>query len=195
MLPRYAVKLPYVLPTPESFDPGRPEAWPKVEGRIEFVEGRLLYMPPCGDEQQGVAVDVVTELNLWRRDHAQFFVGANEAGMMLGGDVRGADAAVWRATEVRPFTGGFPRKPPVLAVEVAGKDDTLEMLADKAEWYLRKGVEVVWVVIPAERTVRVITRAGMTEHGQDDRLPGHPALPGLTPEVADFFRQLPERRI
>lgn len=193
VLPRYAVQLPFELPRPTDFVPGQPETWPRVTGRTEYVGGRLLYMPPCGDEQQAVATDIVTELNVWRRQHGEFFVGGNEAGMMLGGDVRGADAAVWRRADVLPLTGGFPRTAPVLAVEVAGREDTVEALEQKARWYLDHGVEVVWIAIPRTRTVRVLTRDGAREHGAGERLSPHPSLPELSPNVEDLFSQLPPR--
>ena len=185
VLPRYAVQLPFELPLPAGFDPGRPETWPRVAGR-------LLYLPPCGDEQQGVATDVVTELNVWRRQHGEFFVGGNEAGMMLAGDVRGADAAVWRRADVLPLTGD-PRTAPVLAVEVAGRENTVEALEQKARWYLDHGVEAVWIAIPRTRAIRVLTRDGTSEYGARERLPPHPSLHGLSPSVEDLFSQLPPR--
>ena len=97
-------------------------------------------MPPCGDDQQQTAADLVGELSAWRRDHPDFVVGANEAGMSLGGDVRAADGAVWRRDSLAPNTGGYPRVAPLLAVEVAGRDDSVALLRDKAHWYLRHGV-------------------------------------------------------
>jgi hypothetical protein len=37
--------------------------------------------------------------------HRAFVVGTNEAGMKLGGAVRGADAAVWRKADVGSASG------------------------------------------------------------------------------------------
>ena len=145
-------------------------------------------MPPCGEVQQRTAADVVTELNLWRRQHPAFVVGGNEAGMLLGGEVRAADAAVWgnasRAGE------GFARVPPVLAVEVAGVDDAPEELLEKARWYIAHGVETVWVVLPQTLAAKVVTGAGIVDVGSGERLPAPASLPGLSPLLADFFRQL-----
>ena len=42
-------------------------------------------MPPCGGVQQVVVVDVLTTLRLWQESHRDFFVGGNEAGMLLAG--------------------------------------------------------------------------------------------------------------
>ena len=37
------VRFPVELEPPDGFDPTRLETWPRVEGRLEWVEGRLLY--------------------------------------------------------------------------------------------------------------------------------------------------------
>jgi hypothetical protein len=39
-----AVRLPVELEPPEGFAPADPDTWPKVAGRLEYVEGKLLYM-------------------------------------------------------------------------------------------------------------------------------------------------------
>jgi hypothetical protein len=66
-LPR-AVKLPVELTPPEGFDPAEPATWPVVDGRLEWIGGRLLWMPPCADLQQDTVTDVVGNLWLWGRD-------------------------------------------------------------------------------------------------------------------------------
>jgi Uma2 family endonuclease len=190
VVPKIAVKLPLPLPAPDGFDAERLETWPRVTGRLEYVRGRIEYIPPCGELQQRTAADVVTELNLWARARGEFVVGGNEAGMLLGGEVRAADAAVWaRATSGSPATG-FARTPPVLAVEVAGTDESVDDLAPKVAWYIAHGVRVVWVVVPAERFVVVTTREGSLTLPAEGRIPPHPSLPGLEPPAAAFFRQL-----
>ncbi len=118
VVPRIAIKLPLPLPIPDGFEPERPETWPVVEGRLEYVEGRLEYMPPCGEIPQRVVTDVVYQLRRWTETNAGYVVGTNEAGMILGGEVRGADAAIWRSAPPGP---GYARTPPILAVEVSGR--------------------------------------------------------------------------
>ena len=128
-----AIRFPVEMIPPAGFDPERMATWPDVAGRLEFVDGRLWYMPPCGDEPQDTVADVVITLGGWVRKHPEFVLGNHEAGMRLGGATRGADAAIWRRSDVGARTGGLRRHPPVLAVEVAGVDDRetyLRMLAD-----------------------------------------------------------------
>ena len=185
-----AIRFPVELIPPEGFDPERIETWPKVEGRLEYVNGRLLYMPPCGDMQQDTVADVVGVLLQWARAHAGFVVSTNEAGMLLHGGARGADAAIWRRSELGQYRHKFRRVPPVLAVEVAGEDEDEPVLRDKAAWYLGAGVQVVWLVLPEQREVVVLTGTGERRCRCAETLPPHPTLPDLTPHVDDFFVQI-----
>ena len=139
-----SVRFPVELEPPEGFRPEEPASWPRIDGRLEWVGGRLLYMPPCGWIQQGVSVSVVGILDRWQEERPEFFVGGNEAGMILGKDVRGAEGAVWRRDAVFPLTGGYMRVPPILAVEVGGREEGEPELRAKAQWYLDHGVAVVF---------------------------------------------------
>lgn len=147
-------------------------------------------MPPCGDDQQDVAASLSGVLEPWSVAHEEFVVGANEAGMILGGEVRAADAAVWLRASAGPRTGGYRRTPPVLAVEIAGRDDEEAALRAKARWYLDRGVQLVWLVWPAARRVVVLDREGEAEFGVDDTISPRAELPDLAIDVARLFRQL-----
>jgi Uma2 family endonuclease len=110
--------------------------------------------------------------------------------MLLGGDVRAADAAMWRRDQLGEYSGGYRRVAPVLAVEIAGRDDGEQKLRDKANWYLDHGVQTVWLVLPDDRRVVVLSIRGETQHRGANALPRDPALVGLRPRAAEFFRQL-----
>jgi hypothetical protein len=99
VLPR-AVRFPIELLPPAGFDPEKLHTWPQIAGRLEYAEGRLLYTPPCSDEQQDTVADVVIALGAWVRRHPEFVLGTNEAGMRIEGATRAADAAVWRRADV-----------------------------------------------------------------------------------------------
>ena len=185
-----SVRFPVELTPPEGFDPARPETWPDIAGGLECVAGRLLYMPPSGFRHQWTVTDVVAILASWRRSHPEFFVGAGEAGMRLHGDTRGADAAVWRRSDVGPLTPSFMSIAPILAVEVQGRYESSRALADKARWYLERGVSVVWLVYPATQHVVVVKPIGESRYEVGTRLPACPELPDLTPEVSEFFSQV-----
>jgi hypothetical protein len=70
-LTRAGVRFPIEL-RPEDFRPDDLSTWPKGEGRIEYVDGRLWFMPPCADTQQYVAADVVYLLRGWAASRPDF---------------------------------------------------------------------------------------------------------------------------
>jgi len=189
LLRRTGVRFPVEL-RPLGLSGEDPQTWPEAEGRLEWVQGRLLYMPPCADIQQDVAVDLVHVLRTWSESQSSFVVGGNEAGMKLGHDIRAADAAVWRRAEVGPSTGRLRHVPPILAAEVAGQDEDEHSLRDKAAWYLSHGVGVVWLILPESREVVVLSGTTESRHAALEQLPEDPRLPGLAPAVARLFAQL-----
>src|SRR5262245_22174637 len=126
----------------------------------------------------------------WRAVSSGWAGGCSTCRRAGGRSKRGADAGVWRQ---RPQRWGFRLEPPVLAVEVAGQDEGADALLEKARWYLAQAVAVVWVVLPGEREVIVVTASGERRHAVGERLAAHPELPGLQPEVADLFRQVSPR--
>jgi Uma2 family endonuclease len=191
-VPRWAIRWPLELPVPQGFAADRPETWPLVDGEVEYVGGKLLYMPPSADRQQDTAVDVATVLGIWWRSHREFVVGGNEAGMILGGETRGADAAVWQKHAAGPREGRYRRTPPVLAVEVQGELEDEAALLEKAQWYLSHGVEVVWLLFPSRRDVLVLTKGEQRAFAMGQRLAPQAALPGLEPAVDELFAQLSE---
>lgn len=193
-LPR-AVRFPVELVPPPGFDAARLETWPQVAGRLEYVEGRLLFIPPCGDYQQDTTTDVVITLGAWIRKHPELVLATNEAGMRLGGATRAADVAIWRRSDLGAYDGGLRRVPPVLAVEVAGPDegDSETALREKADWYLSVGVAVVWILLPPRREVLVVSPDGETRFSIGDTIHHLPELPGLHVKVSDLFVQIGSR--
>jgi Uma2 family endonuclease len=189
-LPRESIRFPIELVKPPGFAADDPSTWPAVPGRLEHGGGRLLYMPPSADVQQDVCVAVAGVLFAWVKQHPEFVVGANEAGMILGKDTRGADAAVWLRADVGPQTGKYRRAPPILAVEVQGNDQVIEDLREKARWYIRRGVETVWLVLPDERAVVVVDRREERRFSTTESLPSLTSLPDLVVDVAELFVQL-----
>lgn len=147
-------------------------------------------MPPCGYRQGATVGDVVGVLSNWARMHPDFGYGTNEPGFRLGEDVRAADAAVWRRSDADPRWPGLNVSLPILAVEVGGRDEPAAMLREKAQFYLSHGVLVVWLVLPEECQVVVLTRDGDATFRPGEVLPAHPALPDLSPRVDDLLRQV-----
>lgn len=87
---------------------------------------------------------------------------------------------------------GWCRVAPNLAVEVVSPRDLDLELDEKVAEYLAAGVELVWVVRPPLRTVRVHRADGsITNLRAADMLDGENVLPGFQVQVAQHFRSAP----
>jgi Uma2 family endonuclease len=177
------------LPVPEGFQPDDPATWPRVVGRLEYVQGKLLHLPPCCLIQSLVNASTAAIVGNWQADHREFFAGANEVGIVLGGDARGAEAAVWRRDSLGPFTGKLIAVPPILVAEVAGLDEDEPKLREKAAWYLGHGVKHVWLVLPDTREVVVLDTTGERRLSGNDMVTCAD-LPGFAVAAERFFAQL-----
>ncbi len=78
---------------------------------------------------------------------------------------------------------------PDLAAEVVSPNDLYENVESKVKEYLTAGVQLVWVINPATRTVRVHRTDGtVADLGESDSLDGEAILPGFECRVGELFR-------
>ena len=87
---------------------------------------------------------------------------------------------------------GNCRVAPDLAVEVISPNDIAEEIEEKIAEYLRAGVQRVWVVSPATRSVRIY-RPSASPAGsislliENDTITGEEVLPGFSCRIREFF--------
>lgn len=70
------------------------------------------------------------------------------------------DLAIMRST-TPPSWDQIPKEPPLLAVEVVSPSQTLAELSMKAQFYRNAGVDEVWVIDHATRTIEIWNAGGM----------------------------------
>lgn len=80
------------------------------------------------------------------------------------------------------------RVAPNWVVEVLSPHDNALEVDEKIEEYLRAGVDLVWIVNPQTRTVRVHhINGGISLFHESDTITADPVLPGFSSPVSDFF--------
>jgi Uma2 family endonuclease len=110
---------------------------------------------------------------------------------LTGNRVRAADVSIIRRSQVPE--GRFPRTPvptlfPNLAVEVLSPGNTRREMNEKLDDYFSAGTELVWIVDPVSKSIRVFTsREHEVTLGVDETLDGGAVLPGFSVPVADVF--------
>ncbi|MFQ5730825.1 MAG: Uma2 family endonuclease [Planctomycetaceae bacterium] len=161
--------------------------------RYELVDGQLVEID-MGGESSWVGGRIFKSLALYEGEHGgwafpgdtsyQCFAFAPEM-------VRRPDASFVCAGRFED--GEIPKGhipiPPDLAVEVVSPNDIYTRVEDKVEEYLQAGVRLVWVLNPANRTVRIFRESieGSTQAGPDDDLSGGDVLPGFRCGIAGLF--------
>lgn len=104
--------------------------------------------------------------------------------------VRGPDISYWSAERL-PLDQepeGYPETAPDLAVEVLSPNNRLPRIRVKMIEYYQRGVRMVWIVDPTDRTV---TSYRSLDEGhilhETATLTGEDVLPGFTCQVAELF--------
>jgi len=88
----------------------------------------------------------------------------------------------------------LPTIAPDAVVEVLSRDDGSRDVEEKIRVYLAAGTNVVFVVDPDERTVRVCDSDGQSVLGEEDDV-AHRSLPGLRFPVRTLFASPPQRSL
>jgi Uma2 family endonuclease len=166
--------------------PGNDHRW------FELVRGEVIELPPPTRRHGVVANNAGRILGNYTFKRRKGYIASNDSGVILERDpdtVRGPDIALYDdALSFDELPAKYGEIPPRLAVEVLSPKDRADRLLLKITDSLRTGVEMVWVIDPAARTVTVYRpNKGPRVYTEDDELTGEDVLPGFRCRVADFF--------
>jgi Uma2 family endonuclease len=163
---------------------------PPDGSRLELVEGVIITMPPPGGRHGACCSRINRRLANFVEDNKLGTVFTNDAGFLLERDpdtVRGPDLSFWSRERLPEVPIGYIDIAPDLAVEVAPSDYYMR-IQRKINQYLDKGVRLIWVVDPEDRSVAV-HRAGekVKVLSENETLTGEDVLPGFTVRIGDLF--------
>ena len=165
---------------------------PPDGSRQELVRGVVITMPPPFFKhglRQGRAYSLVD--NHARSKHLGRVTV--ESGLITERDpdtVRGPDVAYWSyerlPEEIEPE--GYPDVAADLCIEVLSSAKEWKRMREKLLEYFARGVRMVWVINPEDRTVTVYRNAdeGRVLH-ENANLTGDEVLPGFACKVAELF--------
>jgi len=167
----------------------------------EVVNGEVVIMSPNQRDSMTVAEDLFIDLRGFVKEH-NLGVVSMETAFVLDADprtdwVRGArqpDVAFVARERAAAHDAEHGRKgpwrlAPDLAAEVVSPTDKYSDIMEKVADYLRYGVQLVWLISPEARSVRIFTPDdpdGHTLHASDT-LSADPVIPGWSMPVARLF--------
>ena len=165
----------------------------------ELVNGVLVRMPLSSGGASSIGYRLGIRLGAYVEDNGLGVITGEQDGYRL-------DPAHPRETEVAPDIAfvradraPFPASPefydqawqlaPDLAVEVASENQYAPGMAAKAQFYLRFGTRLVWVIWPRYKRVDVwrLGPGAPTPCGVDDTLDGEDVVPSFTYPIARLF--------
>jgi Uma2 family endonuclease len=156
----------------------------------ELVRGEVITMPPPGGLHGVCCSKTDYRLQHYAEANQRGVVTAN-AGIITERDpdsVRGPDVAYWSRERLPEVPVGYIETPPDLAVEVLSPGTRMRQLRNKIREYFNRGVRMVWVLDPEDRTVTVYRTPdeGRLLH-ESATLSGEDVLPGFSCRVAELF--------
>lgn len=167
-----------------------PRSLPSGDVRYELDDGVLITMPPPGDGHATQQARIIRYLF----DAQDLGLGEvrGEVGVVLRRDpdrVVGPDASFILAASlpVRRSREGYLETIPELIVEVRSPNDTRPEVAAKNQEYFDAGVQVVWLIDPATRTVSACNADGSVQLFRDGDTLTCPFLPGFGVAVRLVF--------
>jgi Uma2 family endonuclease len=154
----------------------------------ELIRGVIVTMPPPGGRHGVCCARVVRHLSNHVEDHNLGTVTAKDTGFVSERDpdtVRGPDVAFWTRERLAEIPEGYIEIPPDLVVEVVSPSDHYSRVQTKLRHYLERGVRMVWVVDPEDRSVTVYrSREQARILVETDTLDGEEVVPGFRVGVA-----------
>jgi Uma2 family endonuclease len=164
---------------------------PPDGSKQELVRGEIITMPPPGGMHGVSCLKVGRRLGNFAEEHDSGTVTSNDTGFIVnrGPDtVRGPDVAFWSKERLPVVPVGYMDIAPDLAVEVLSPSNTSKMIREKLKEYFAKGVRMVWVIAPEDRTVTVYRKPdeGRVLH-ESAFVTGEDVLPGFQCRVTDLL--------
>jgi Uma2 family endonuclease len=163
-----------------------PTSLPSGDVRYELDDGVLVTMPPPGDEHATKQARIIRYL--YNAEDLGLGEVRGEVGIVLRRDpdrVVGADAAFILAASlpIRRSVEGYLETIPELVVEIRSPNDTRPEIAEKNQEYFDAGVQLVWLIDPASRTVSACSADGTVHIFRDGDTLTCVLLPGFAVEV------------
>ena len=157
----------------------------------ELVRGKIITMPPPGGLHGVCCSKVDRRIGVFVEAKDCGHVTANDAGFVTErtpDSVRGPDIAYWSKERLPVVPVGYIEVPPDLLVEVLSPSNTSKQIRAKLKEYFAKGVRLVWVIAPEDRTLTIYRTAdeGRVLY-ETATVTGEDVLPGFTCRVSDLL--------
>jgi Uma2 family endonuclease len=164
---------------------------PADGSRQELVRGEVITMPPPGGLHGVTCSKVDRKIGAFIDAGPGGTLACNDTGFITQrqpDSVRGPDIAYWSRERLTEVPVGYIETPPDMLVEVLSPSNTSRQIRSKLIEYFGRGVRLVWVVAPEDRTLTIYRTPdeGRVLH-ETATVTGEDVLPGFTCRVSDLL--------
>jgi Uma2 family endonuclease len=157
----------------------------------ELVRGEVVTMPPPGGLHGVTCSKTGRRIGNFVEDNDRGTVACNDTGFITerGPDsVRGPDISYWAKHRLKEVPVGYIDIAPDMLVEVLSPSNTSKQIRAKLKEYFAKGVRLVWVIAPEDRTLTIYRTPdeGRVLH-DTATVTGDDVLQGFTCRVSDLL--------
>ncbi len=192
-----------VLEAPPLLEPIAPDAVHTADDLLQMLDGEQyelvdgqLVERDMGALSGWVGGEVFGRIREYAIQHGGWAFGDGVGYRCYADDrerVRKPDASFIRADRLPSPPEGYITIAPDLAVEVVSPNDIYYEVEAKVDEYLAAGVRMVWVINPANNSVRVFHPKRIVEEiGADGELTGGDVMSGFTCGIRSFFPPVPQ---
>lgn len=164
---------------------------PEDGQKYELVDGEIV-VSPTGYRHSAVGLRLAHLIQTYLDKHPVGEIAGADLGVVFeNGDLRSPDLTFVRKEKIPSGDAQqrFLEVVPDLAVEVLSPSDSMKFVGHKIGEFLERGIPIVWLVDPGQRTVTVYRSLSNTQrYTSDDTITAEPALPGFSCAVSRFFQ-------
>ncbi len=157
----------------------------------ELVRGVIITMPAPGARHGACCSRINRQLATFVEDNNLGTVFATDTGFVTERNpdsVRGPDIAFWSRENLPEIPDGYIDVPADILIEVVSPGDRYARIQQKVNEYLEKGVCLIWVVDPEDRSIAVFRNGQKPKVlSENETLSGEDVLPGFSCRIADLF--------
>jgi len=161
---------------------------PSEYEHCEWVDGRVEPLNLGTGTHSWLQIRIGRRIDEYFDNNPLGFAGAeHHCKLIIGGRPR------YRLPDVAVVLGKLPGdtyldRAPDLAVEIRSPEDSITWLLKKAGEYFANGAKLVWIVVPDEESVWVLTAGGRLEAKvKGESIVGGEVLPGFSLAVDELF--------
>jgi Uma2 family endonuclease len=164
---------------------------PPDGSKQELVRGEVVTMPPPGGLHGVTCSKADRKIGNFIDSGPGGTLTCNDAGFVTErapDSVRGPDIAYWAKGRLQEIPVGYFEIAPDMLIEVLSPSNTWKKIRAKLSEYFAKGVRLVWVIAPEDRTLTIYRNAdeGRVLH-DTATVTGEDVLPGFTCRVSDLL--------